>query len=245
MNKDHAPYVAAAAGAAVAILVFAVALVALDQARRADLAFELAKAAIGVLPLAFFGVIVADLVRRRDTSQALRREKEADNQVKAERRDAYRRAFRAEVIAAYNELKGARRILRGAGLAAPWRVELDDDKLLVLDTQLHGLIRTQLTLECLKREMRAPTSFDSRADIEGHLETLDGYANAVIKEWEPGRAQLTTGGPSAKLSDWPCYRAFTGGQDDGGDFSTAVSAMKEIERLVIGELGEGMASGGH
>lgn len=237
LTTNRAPYVAAVAGAVVALAVFGLVLALVDPARRSDLLFELAKSAIGVLPLAFFGVIVADMIRRRDTAQAHRREDEGHQRDHGRALDEYRRGFRADVIGAYNDLKAARRVLRGAGLAPPWRLPFTSETIGTLDQQFHLLIRTQLTFERLKREMQASSAdFTEAAAIREQVTILEKYVNEKIKEWEHRRPELDPTNGTVQLKDWAQYAGFNSDENDGGDFNIPADAMRTLETAVIADL---------
>ena len=106
MNRAYAVIVGALAIAAV--LCIGILAVAPDTARL-EIGVELAKAAIGLFPAVFFGVVVAELVKRRDDERALR-----------EKRLDARRAFRDRSITAYNQSKSVRRYLRGPASDRRW-----------------------------------------------------------------------------------------------------------------------------
>ncbi len=141
MSRISGPYAAAAGGAAVAVVVLLGAVASLPPARREELVFESAKAAIQVFPLVFFGVIVAELVRRRDTHRAIE-----------QKRDDFLRGFLGDVVLAYNRTKAICRSLRGAGLGPTGQGRINEALLHQLDLQLLGLSDAQLDLERLKRE---------------------------------------------------------------------------------------------
>ncbi len=223
MSSSRAPYAAAAGGAVVALAVFGYVLTTVDGQARADLMFELAKSAIGVLPLAFFGVIVADMIRRRDADQAHQREI-----------DAYRREFRHDVLAAYADLKAARRTLRSAGFAEPWTAPLNDALLQVFDEQMERLSTSQLSLERLKREAKGSRAlFTLETRIATELETLETYVNDVVREWQRSRAAIDVAGRSEQLGAWPKYAAFI---DYDDSFGVAVKALHRIDDALLADL---------
>lgn len=223
MVGSRAPYVAAGAGALAALALLAYVLNTVEAAARADLLFEAAKSAIGVLPLAFFGVIVADMIRRRDANQAHLREI-----------DAYRREFRHDVLEAYADLRASRRTLRSAGFVEPWTTRLDERLLQVFDEQMERISGTQLTLERLKREAKGSNAlFTLETTISRELETFETYVNGVVKEWQRTRTQLEIGGTSDQLRAWPMYAAFI---DYDGSFKIAVDALHAIDDALLADL---------
>ena len=87
MDKLRDPVTVAAVGGLVALGFFLLVFAAMP-ARRVDLLFEAAKAAVSVLPLAFFGVVVADLVRRRDDQRDRdEKDREANREIDRNRDD--------------------------------------------------------------------------------------------------------------------------------------------------------------
>ena len=222
MTRIGGPYVVALAGLVVAGLVLLLALAALTPALREDLVFEIAKAAVQVFPIAFFGVIVAELVRRRDARRALE-----------QRRVDFLRDFLRDVVLAYNRTKATRRSLRGAGLGPSGHGPLTDGHLRELDERIHALSDAQLDLERLKREARARGDvFRKPEPVTAALEGLEKYVNGVIKEWEHGRPKLAAGAPIETLATWPAYWSFVADQDGGGTFGIPAGHIEEIEAWI-------------
>lgn len=203
-------------------MVLLAALASLSPARREDLIFEIASAAIEVFPLAFFGVIVAELVRRRDARRAIE-----------QRRVDFLRDFLRDVVLAYNRTKAARRSLRGAGLGSNGQGPITDEHLRHLDAQLLGLSDTQLDLERLKREARARGDiFQKPEPVSEALRELEKYVNGVIKEWERGRAGLRPGMGMDVLESWPSFRGFLANEGEGGTFDVPSSRIDAIEAWI-------------
>ncbi|OGO55674.1 MAG: hypothetical protein A2Z32_03295 [Chloroflexi bacterium RBG_16_69_14] len=222
MSRISGPYAAAAGGVAVAVLVLLAVIVSLPPARREDLIFEIAGAAIQVFPLAFFGVIVAELVRRRDARRA-----------DAQQRDGFLRDFLKDVVLAYNRTKATRRTLRGAGLGPSGHGRITEEQLHQLDLQILRLSDAQLDLERLKREARARGDiFRKPEPVTDALQALEKYVNSVIKEWETGRPDLTKGMGVDKLASWPKFRAFLADEDAGGSFDVAAGQIAAIEAWI-------------
>jgi hypothetical protein len=222
MSRISGPYAAAAGGVIVAVLVLLVAIAALPEARREDLAFEIARAAISVFPLAFFGVIVAELVRRRDARRA-----------DAQQRSEFLRAFLKDVVLAYNRTKAMRRSLRGAGLGPSGRGQLTEEQLHQLDLQILRLSDAQLDLERLKREARARGDIFRRPEpVTEALQILEKYVNGVIKEWELGRPDLAKGMAIDRLASWPRFWAFVADEESGGDFDVPAGQIAAIEAWI-------------
>ena len=246
MSKLHEPVVVATIGGIAAVaVVLILALAAIPSSRDAML-FEMSKAAIGIVPVAFFGVLIAELVRKRDDQRAreekerdalrAREEKERDALRELERnRDEYRRRFLNDVVVAYNRIKGVRRNLRAAGLGPTGSGPLTAEKLDQLDAQLAALNDSQLELERLKREVESRSDvFPGAIDIHAGLMMLEDYANAVIKDWESGRGAL--GVDAETLRTWPAFQAFVASAQDIGNFAFAAKLMTSIEEAIWPDL---------
>ena len=226
MARLRDPYVVVGLGVAAAggALLAVVSLLPADD--RDALLFEIAKAAIAVFPFAFFSVVVADLVRRRDAERVTR-----------DRHRETRRTFRVEAIAAYNQTKATRRRLRGAGLRPDSGIMLTDRLLDTLDNQMGSLIESQLTLERLKREMEAPSApFGNRAVIRVSLEALEKYMNTVVKDWEEGRPGLAAGVGATVFGTWPTYAGYVAAsvpaRADGGP----AEHFRQLEEALLRDL---------
>ena len=174
MKKISGPYIAALASIGIAGTVLVAAVLWLPPLRQEELGAEIAKAAIQIFPLAFFGVIVADLVRQRDERRTEDRRAEDRALELEQKRDEFRRRFLDDVIIAYNRAKAIRRSLRGAGLGPTAKGSITKEHLHQLDTQLAGLSEAQLDLERLKREATAQGEvFTQVAVIRGSLRDLE------------------------------------------------------------------------
>jgi hypothetical protein len=222
MSRINGPYAAAAGGVVVAVLVLLATMASLPEARREELVVEIARAAISVVPLAFFGVIVAELVRRRDARRA-----------DAQQRTEFLRGFLKDVVLAYNRTKAMRRSLRGAGLGPSGRGPITEEQLHQLDLQVLRLSDAQLDLERAKREARARGDiFRKPEPVTEALQVLEKYVNAVIKEWETGRSDLAEGMAIDTLASWPRYWAFVADEEAGGDFDVPAGRIAAIEAWI-------------
>jgi len=219
MGRINGPYVAAAGGVVFAGLVLLLAVQSLPEARREDLVFETASAAIQVFPLAFFGVIVAELVRRRDSRRA-----------RDEKQDEFLHGFLKDVVLTYNRTKAIRRSLRGAGLGPTGQGQLTEAQLIRLDEELADLSDAQLDLERLKREARARGDiFRKPEPVTDALHALEQYVNGVVKDWESKRSSVEVGMGIDALTSWTRFWAFEANKDEGGDFGEAARRMELIE----------------
>jgi hypothetical protein len=216
------PYAVAAGGAVVAALVLLATLVSLPPMRREDLVFEIAQAAVQVFPLAFFGIVVAELVRRRDARRAIE-----------QRRVDFLRDFLRDVVLAYNRTKAIRRSLRAGGFGPSARGALTEALLHHLDVQLLALSDTQLDLERLKREARARGDiFQKPEPVTEALRELEQYVNSVIKEWERGRPSLSAGMGIDSLETWPAFRGYLANEGEGGSFDIPAGRIDAIEAWI-------------
>jgi hypothetical protein len=231
MDRIRSPYGAIVAGGLVGLVAAAWAFWAMPDADRSKFPFEVGKAAVGILPLAFFGAFVSELVTRRDARQSARTH-----------RDAYLRTFRAEIIAAYNQKKATRRRLRGAGLTGTSAIVLTEPLLALLDAEMSSLIQTQLTLERLAREVESPAAPLYRMRmIQANLSGLESYLHDVIEDWENNRAGVAVGSAARVLADWDRYSAFVADRQGEGDFGTPSDLMKALEQILLQERDESAA----
>lgn len=221
----RSPYAAVFGGALVAVAVLAITVAAMSVSDRASLAFEAAKASIAVLTGTFLGFIVAEFVRQRDQRRS------------AEQRTAEaRRAFRADILQAYNEARSVRRVLRAGGLRPDGAWTLTAEQLALLDAQLMILSDAQLTADRLAREDSADAVGLNRADEIGlQMVAAEKALNLVVKEWERERSRLNAGSNDGKAEAWPELDSFLT-DESTGNFDTVVKAIHQIERLIALDL---------
>jgi hypothetical protein len=220
-------FVAAGAAMVIATVVLVVAFVLLSDEQRTMLAFETAKAAVQVFPLAFFGVIVAGLVRSRD-----------ERRTREEHLDRDRRELLHDAIDAYNTTKRVRRRLRGAGFVPPSGRALTAGRLRELDSGIAALSDAQLDFERLAREVESSGwLFSCPGEVRTSLRVLEDYVNRVVREWERGRARLvpeTSLDP--ELATWHRFTSFVASVHEDGDFATASGAMRSLEGAIRPDL---------
>jgi hypothetical protein len=235
--------IAAVAGASV---IAAIAIAMLDDARRADLVFELGKALSGFLTVGLAGVVLNAVIKARDARQQSDKEQGLRAEAALKVQDAWLRGFYTDLLVAYHGIKATRRHLRGVGLADPWDGEISADQLAVLDAEMGALIDAQLAVERLWRQAASPSAeLADQAGVRAGLAEIESFANGVIKEWEARRRRLHPGSRLAELSDWTLYASFTHeargtealiGQPAAGPFGDAVSAMHRVEALINRDL---------
>ena len=223
MNRAYAVI---AGGLAVAAALFVAILLGMPAQAQTDLVVEVAKAAIGLFPVVFFGVIVAELLKRRDEERSRR-----------EKRREERRAFRDRAIAGYNASKSVRRYLRGAGFGPRVPPRLGDAMLATLDEQMRALSTAQLLFEQLHRESDAPGAPFANPDaIRVPLFKIETYLNRVIKEWERGRSALAEEPDATTLAGWTYFSDFVSDKESEHLADNPTRAFDELEQLVLAEL---------
>ena len=234
MNRIYA-LLALVLVAAAAVVV--VAAQNLPQARQSELWFEGAKAAIGVVPLAVFGLLVNDFVKRRDL-KASHDDRDRDAaRARLGRDNAARHSFRREAIDAYNKSKAVRRALRGAGLRRDAGIDLSAEMLAHLDDQMRALGEAQLEFERLKREVQpASAPFREREKLELHLLSYEKDLAGVIHEWEARRPLLKPGAAASDLGEWPAYSGFVATVRQLGPEPSSSEAFKDLERALLNEI---------
>jgi hypothetical protein len=240
-------YLAIAVAGAVAVGVFVAVYSALPAASQTQLAFEVGKAAVGVLPVALFGLLVNEVVKERDAERVrAERERDAEKSHAARERDAeraraerdqdVRHEFRRRAIDAYSQTKAIRRALRGAGLRPDSRIALTPELLAVLDAQVSALGAAQLVFERLKREMESKTApFRDRVGIREYLLEYERELAGVVHEWEDGRPGLKAGTPASALGRWDGYTRFVA---DRSSLSSEPSSriFQQIESAFLSEI---------
>lgn len=233
MPRINGVVLVAGGGVAVAGFVLALAVRSLSPDGQQSLILESAKAAIQVFPLAFFGVVVADLLRRRDEQRTQARMDRDYQRDLAQKRDEYVGEFLHNVVRAYNRTKAARRSLRGAGFGQSLDSPLTEEQLRQLDEHMSELSDAQLELERLKREIKARGDVFTRADaVRTALTDLERYVNDVIRDWETGRAKTGVGASFVSFNSWEKFRAFLANAKEDGDFGRAATQMQAIEDAI-------------
>jgi hypothetical protein len=227
-----------------AALVLAAALcagifIAAPEAARLAIGVELAKAAIGVFPVVFFGVVVAELIKRRDDERAQRDRRRDEERALHDKRLEARRAFRDRSIAAYNLSKSVRRNLRGAGFGPQMGAEISPEMLEVLDQQMRRLSDAQLQLEQLFREVTASgAAFGDPEAVRKPLQDIEKSLNAVVRDWEHQRVALGQQPDAEMLHGWTQFEDFVADADKRTLPDNPSAAFATFEDVVLGELAE-------
>jgi parvulin-like peptidyl-prolyl isomerase len=213
------PHIAVILTAIVALVVLVIAASAMSAEQRASLVFEAGKAALIVLTGTVLTWTLQEVVRsrdaRRDDAKALRE---------------VRRAFRADLLDAYNRAKSLRRTLRAAGLTPAGSWPLTAQQLAQLDAQMESLSEAQLSIERLGRERSAEAArFEAGKTVTAKLQKLEKELNLVVKEWEEERPHLTASDNAERIGSWPTLRGFLLGPESGGTFGAVADLVHSIE----------------
>jgi hypothetical protein len=228
----------------VAALVIAAALCAgvfllAPAAARLEIAVEVAKAAIGLFPVVFFGVVVAELIKRRDDERAQRDKRRDQERALQDKRLEARRAFRDRSITAYNLSKSVRRNLRGAGFGPQMGAQISPEMLELLDQQMRRLSDAQLQLEQLFREVAASgAAFRDPEAVRTPLDDIEKYLNAVVRDWEHQRVALGQRPDAEMLHGWTHFEDFVADADKRTLPDNPSAAFATFEDVVLGELAE-------
>lgn len=158
----------------------------------------------------------AELVRREEDRVAAVRET--------------RRRYLAELIAQYNTVKRARRLLRAKALtdAAAFpdrRVRMDH-----YDDLLQPVLDAQLALETMSRTLGEP-------GIDASLCTAEAYLRLLIAEYEE---VMPKGRPEISVRSMPVLAGFVGPYDQADRFRNDFvhpmqAALTAVERLITGQ----------
>lgn len=169
---------------------------------------------VGVVTLLGAGItlLIGQAQSLRDEDRRVTERARDEAHLKAE----YRlRVFR-DVVAAYNGVKAVRRQLRALGLG-----ELCDGRTLTAEQtanfhqQMSSLIRSQLSLEQIKREVCARRGwFLDPHDMAMDLRTAERYVNGIISEWEKYGRRIEPGVAVSEFGDFAQLRAFLGDAKD-------------------------------
>ncbi len=139
-------------------------------------------------------------------------------------------SFYASALAAYNDVKKARRLLNAT-------VVFKNDGLkhvrkLEYEAQMIDLQDVQLQLESMVRQVHLRSKVFSRAhDLEAHLKTMENYLRNVLNEFEGNKFQASV--TSAPLSDFPRLQEFIDREDRSPFIAQFVASYDEVEEALF------------
>jgi hypothetical protein len=218
-------WVVIGAGVVAALALFGLILTRVPPDAQLELVTEVAKAAIGIIPVAFLSVIVAELLKRRDI------QREEEQRTREARTD-----FRRRAISAYNRSKAARRRLRSAGFGPMLPSTISPEMLNTLDEQMAELSQAQLAFEQLAREADdASDLFGNASQVRGPLTKIEKYLNRVVSNWEKGRASLQRDPVAAQVDDWEHFLDFTADKGTTSLGDNPTQAFQDLEQAVLNE----------
>jgi len=165
-------------GAILLIFVFGIVVIAVAVfafgVQGTDIGLEIFKAGTQLVLIGVLGGGVAFFLRQLDSIHHER------NQI-----DEYRLRILREVVASYNNIKSARRILRAYGFNSIQATTLTHGQITEFVAQMRILNEAQLSLERIKLEVKAqPNIFQDSTKILNCLDTVERYINDVIGDWE-------------------------------------------------------------
>jgi hypothetical protein len=194
--------------------------------RTDDIWVNLAGSAAQIVVLALAGGVVGAVLRDRE----VRRED-------ARRRQASLLAFANQVDLAFNEVKGARRMLRTYGFDAPSGRILTADQATGFRAQMAQLNDTQLSLEMYGRMVDAqPGLFEpNSAALEQELSSASDYLRRVLLDWETDPTVVSDGADASPLAGWKHFTAFVSYDDTSKqEFRAGVAEpLGRIELLLM------------
>lgn len=172
----------------VAVALVVVGLAAIAPARRADLWFEITKAGLQLGVVVIAGALVGYAIRYLETEREAGRRREEAEREERRRLDEYRLSLARELVEAYNGIKAVRRTLRAYGFRPPDAgvVKLTADQVTEFHAQMSSLMRAQLSLERIKREIRTQDRVfgADTTELVKKLGDAESYVNHVIGDWE-------------------------------------------------------------
>lgn len=172
----------------VAIALLVVGLAATAPQKRADLWFEAAKAGLQLGVVVIVGAVVGYALRYLETEREASRRREEVEREERQRLDDYRSSLARDLVDAYSDVKAVRRTLRAYGFLPgdAGIVVLSTDGVAEFRTQMNSLLRAQLSLESVKREIQAQDRVfgADTPDLVKKLADAESYVNDVIGDWE-------------------------------------------------------------
>jgi hypothetical protein len=134
------------------------------------------------------GAVVGYALRYLEAEREAGRRREEAERTERRRLDDYRRDLARELVEAYNDVKAVRRTLRAYGFRPPdaGMVKLTADQVTEFHEQMSSLMRAQLSLERIKREIHSERRIfgTDTTDLVEKLGDAESYVNHVIGDWE-------------------------------------------------------------
>ncbi len=196
--------------------------------RSEDIAVEVAKSGAQLALLAVLGALVTGVFRYLDA------EREDDR-----RRIEYRLGVLREVVASYNRIKAARRILRAYGFGRNESGDATSAQLREFVAQLRSLNDAQLSLEAIKRQVEADAgAFAHGNELIELLGCVEDYVHQVITDWEAGGADFRHVGGMARADAMPHLQELLASQ--GSSFRHGIAdPMYQIQSIIGSGLRQG------
>lgn len=152
-----------------------------------------------------------------------------------ERRRTLQREIHAALVAGYNDVKRARRLLRARARSSAATVARE------YDTQLEAVSSAQLAIELATRRVELNrTLFPNQEQLLVSLNTVCKYVNSVVDEWEDARPRIASDATSvsvelpvldAFLTDWRTSPQFRDGFKMPFDF-----ALRMLEQALADDF---------
>jgi hypothetical protein len=198
-ERDRLAWAKRALGGAavVAVALLIIGLAATAPQKRADLWFETAKAGLQLGVIVIAGALVGYAIRYLEAEREAQRRREEAEREERRRLDGYRQGLARELVDAYNDVKAVRRTLRACGFRPDDAgvVMLTADQVTEFNEQMSSLMRAQLSLERIKREIRAEDRVfgADTPDLVKKLGDAESYVNHVIEDWEMSGTKVSVG----------------------------------------------------
>jgi hypothetical protein len=193
-----------------------------------DLWFEAGKAGIQLAVVTVVGALLAAGLRYLETIRDERRK------LKDHRREILR-----QIIAAYNQVKAVRRVLRAYGFRSPSSGTLSQTQIDEFHAQMKLLNAAQLTFESLARDLAVGEQIFQ--DTKGIIEALRGvekYLGHIIQDWEKSSASVQVGVNVSAITSLERLQTFLSRSEVGFE-GGAAKHMDYVEARIQAEIAGG------
>jgi hypothetical protein len=231
----------------IAVVTIALLLVFFREVKQGTLAFEIAKSLLQLGVVAVVGALVSLAMTDYQLEQS-RRDKDRDHQhqnnskerdierQRSEYREDLLTATLSRTVSAYSRAKKARRLLRarfGVAPGGPGLIRLDD-----YDHFMEMVNDAQLELESLKGDVKTSNpAFSSANSVVTLYESMEGYLNGLVKEYERSRHTITDSKRSIPVAQLEALSDFLGTADPANKFKRQViDPYHQIQEFIRADL---------
>lgn len=188
---------------------------------RKDLETDLSRAGVNLAVTAVAGILATAAFKMLDHARTKNQER--------------LRIFK-EVVAAYNELKAARRGLRALGFPSMEVHELRGEEVKELRALMVSISETQLKFEALTREVEQSDLFEPKDGVAKVLADVEQYMHdGVVKPWE-GLGPQVWEGAQTTVFDRGVFEGFTAKWEDSKEFAAISTRLDSLTAVLHDRL---------